>query len=112
VTAHCLRQIAKSSGHTCPSGIYHLCASGAVSWHQLAVRVIQVARVNGLMTKATDADVAAISTSDYPTPARRPKNSRLETEKLRRVFDVCLPDWIRGLDRVVVEAIPTLVCEG
>ena len=42
-------------------------------------------------------------TTEYPTPARRPHNSRLDTTKLRRTFDLTLPPWQTGVERMLVE---------
>jgi dTDP-4-dehydrorhamnose reductase len=85
------------------SGLYHLAARGEVSWHGYASHVIAFAKANGeqLAVKA----VNPIDTSAYPTPARRPLNSRLNTQKLRDNFSLHLPDWQSGVTRMLREVL-------
>jgi dTDP-4-dehydrorhamnose reductase len=82
-------------------GLYHLAAGGATSWNGLARRVIARAAEQGLPLKATAAAVAEIASAEYPTPAKRPFNSRLDTTKLRGTFGLDLPDWTVGVDDVL-----------
>ena len=84
-------------------GIYHLAPAGETSWHAYATYVIEFARANGelLMVDA----INPIATSEYPTPASRPLNSRLNTEKLRDSFSLHLPDWQSGVTRMLMEAL-------
>ncbi|MFJ3009586.1 dTDP-4-dehydrorhamnose reductase [Pseudomonas fluorescens] len=84
-------------------GIYHLAAAGQVSWHGYASHVIQWAKANGEELAVTA--VNPISTVDYPTPARRPLNSRLDTQKLRDNFSLHLPDWQSGVTRMLREVL-------
>lgn len=81
------------------NGVYHLVNSGETSWYGFALAIIeayqQLNLVPPLRVKPTD--VHAITTREYPTPAVRPANSRLETTKLMRDFGVCLPDWNQAL---------------
>jgi dTDP-4-dehydrorhamnose reductase len=73
------------------SGIYHLTASGEATWHGFAAEAV---RLQGLATQSKAlARLVPISTSEYPTPAARPKNSRLDCGKLENDFSVRLPDW-------------------
>lgn len=74
-------------------GIYHAVGSGETNWSGFAREVFQQAREKGLPA----AEVDAIATSAYPTPARRPANSRLNCDKLRLSFGLALPDWRRGV---------------
>ncbi|SER59786.1 dTDP-4-dehydrorhamnose reductase [Pseudomonas sp. NFACC02] len=85
------------------SGIYHLAPTGDTSWHAYAKFVIEFARAHGesLVVEA----VNPIATTEYPTPASRPLNSRLNTEKLRDSFSLHLPDWQRGVTRMLMEAL-------
>ncbi|MEK6704358.1 MAG: dTDP-4-dehydrorhamnose reductase, partial [Bdellovibrionota bacterium] len=78
-----------------PSGIYHLCNRGETSWHGFAEAIIASAKNSGISIRVNK--VNAIQTKDYPTPARRPQNSRLCTDKAMRVFATELPDWGEGL---------------
>lgn len=85
------------------AGIYHLAAAGFTSWHEYASLVIDYGRTSGLPLKAQT--VSPISSAEYSTPARRPLNSRLNTEKLRRTFSIHLPDWQCGVTRMLKEVL-------
>ena len=78
-------------------GVYHAAGSGAATWHGLAEAVFARAAQRGLARPT----VTAIATADWPTPARRPPDSRLDCGKLARVFGVRLPDWHASVSRVV-----------
>lgn len=73
------------------SGTWHLTASGETSWHGFAEEIFAGAVARGLLPRAPQ--VNAIATADYPTPARRPAYSRLDTSRLQADFDLELPDW-------------------
>ena len=100
VTAHAIRAV---QGHPELAGIYHLAASGETSWHAYARFVIEYARETGQCIRVLPEQIEPISTSEYPTPARRPLNSRLSTDKLREAFGLCLPDWRVGVQRMFDE---------
>lgn len=85
------------------SGLYHLAASGEISWHGYASYVIEFAKANGEQLAVTAVD--PIETTAYPTPARRPLNSRLNTRKLRENFSLHLPDWQSGVTRMLMEVL-------
>lgn len=85
------------------AGVYHLAASGEVSWHGYASHVIAFARDNGEQLAVTA--INPIDTTAYPTPARRPLNSRLNTRKLRDNFSLHLPDWQSGVARMLREVL-------
>jgi dTDP-4-dehydrorhamnose reductase len=74
-------------------GIFHMTGSGEGTWADFAESVFREAEARG--RRATR--VKRIATADYPTPARRPANSRLDNEKLARVYDLSLPDWRRSV---------------
>ena len=74
-------------------GTYHLCAGGQTSWHGFAAAIFAHLQ----RTERRSARLKAIATADYPTPARRPANSRLDCGKLRDAFGLALPDWQSGL---------------
>lgn len=82
-------------------GTYHLTASGATSWHGLACRAIDRAIANGRELKLRGQDVQAIGTADFPTPATRPANSRLDTTSLEKPLSLKFPDWTIHLDRMI-----------
>lgn len=95
VTAQVLKQ------KLAQSGVWHLTASGETSWHGFAQAIVDAAVQRNLLAKAPK--VTAIGTADYPTPARRPAYSRLDTTTLQRDFGVDLPDWREGMARVLDE---------
>lgn len=100
VTAQALRQALQ---HPELAGLYHLAAAGEVSWHGYASEVIAFAKANGesLAVKA----IEPVETTAYPTPAHRPLNSRLDTQKLRATFSLHLPDWQSGVTRMLREIL-------
>lgn len=102
ITAHALRRAVQDHS---VSGLYHAVAAGEVNWCDYARHVLGWARQRGVALKAGPDDVAAIPTSAYPTPAVRPLNSRLATDKLRRTFGLHLPEWRVGVDRMLAEAL-------
>jgi dTDP-4-dehydrorhamnose reductase len=70
-------------------GLFHMTGSGEATWADLAEAVFdQAAARSRRVTR-----VKRIATADYPTPARRPANSRLDNEKLARVYGFRLPEW-------------------
>jgi dTDP-4-dehydrorhamnose reductase len=81
-------------------GIFHAAGSGATTWFGLAVATFEEAGRHG----ATVPEVVPITTAEYPTPAKRPANSRLDCTRLHDVFGVRLPPWRDSLTRTV-EAI-------
>jgi len=83
------------------SGIYHLTAAGKTSWHGLASHVLQRASDNGIHLKITPQTLHAIPTEQYPLPARRPKNSCLNTSKLSAALGLELPDWTLHANRAI-----------
>lgn len=87
-----------------PAGIYHLAAAGETSWRDYAVEVLRCAQTLGVELKVRPDDVQGIATSEYPLPAPRPANSRLDTAKLRDTFDLHLPEWQSGV-RHLIESI-------
>jgi dTDP-4-dehydrorhamnose reductase len=86
------------SRDTFPSGIYHLAAAGETTWHGYATEVLTIASARGVQLRVDPASIEAIPTSAYPLPAPRPANSRLDTQKLRQVFGIYLPDWQQGIE--------------
>ena len=99
-TAHALKQaLQERRGGNFESGVFHLAAAGETSWHGFASAI--VARRGGLRAKT----VTPIATAEYPLPAARPANSRLNTDRLRARFGLELPDWETCL-RLCLEEIP------
>ena len=85
------------------AGLYHLVAGGETSWFDYARFVIEQARRAGQPIRVPADAIEPIPTSAYPTPAKRPHNSRLDTSKLQAAFGLQLPDWQSGVERVVAE---------
>jgi dTDP-4-dehydrorhamnose reductase len=83
------------------SGIYHLVAAGETSWHGFARHVIERASANGRPLRASPERIKPIATADYPTPAKRPANSRLNIDKIERTFGLQMPHWTTHVDRTV-----------
>jgi dTDP-4-dehydrorhamnose reductase len=93
-TALALAQIlspARGADRPEPWGTYHLSNAGETSWHGFAAAI---AELSDLETRPM---LTPIPSSEYPTPARRPANSRLDNGKLARVFGLRLPDWRQAL---------------
>jgi dTDP-4-dehydrorhamnose reductase len=86
-------------------GLYHCVAAGETSWHGYATHVIERARAAGHAIKVTADAILPIPTTDYPTPATRPLNSRLDTRRLREAFGLVLPPWQQGVDRMLAEIL-------
>ena len=98
VTAHALRQWQQQPD---VAGLYHLAASGETSWYDYACHVFDWAKSAGLPLALQS--VNPIPSEDYPVPAIRPKNSRLDCQKLETTFDLQLPDWKQGVERMLQE---------
>jgi dTDP-4-dehydrorhamnose reductase len=101
ITAHVLSAI----NPTVPSGIYHLASAGETSWYDYACWVLDYARRHGVALKMTSAAVRPVPSSEFSTPAKRPLNSRLATTKLRTTFNLSLPPWQAGVERMLNEVI-------
>ena len=86
-------------------GTYHLAAAGETSWHGYAQHVVAGALQRGAKLKAIPGSVAPITTAEYPLPAPRPLNSRLNTDKLKTTFGLTLPTWQQGVDEVLDELL-------
>ena len=102
VSAHAIRQVLQRPQD---AGIYHLAASGETTWHGYAKHVLAQAQRAQAAIKIIAKEVASVPTSAFPTPARRPHNSRLNTAKLQATFGLTLPPWQQGVDRMLVETL-------
>ena len=102
LTAHALR-IAGARPEV--SGTYHAAASGQTSWHGYASHVVAYARAAGQAIKVAPEAIVPVPTSAFPTPARRPGNSRLDTRKLRETFGLALPPWHCGVEHMLAEVL-------
>ncbi len=102
ITAHAIVRLVSSPEL---AGLYHLSAAGETSWHGYAQHVFAQARRKGLALKLDDAQLKAIPTSAYPTAAQRPLNSRLDCTKLKSSFNLQIPPWQQGVDRMLAEIL-------
>jgi dTDP-4-dehydrorhamnose reductase len=102
VTAHAIGDILRDPSK---AGLYHAVAGGETSWHGYARFVLEQARAAGVELKAGPDAVDAVPTSAFPTPARRPQNSRLDTRRLQSTFGLVLPDWRLGVARMLQETL-------
>lgn len=100
VTAHAIRAVAQVPNL---GGLYHLAAGGETNWHEYGCRVIRTARAQGRRLALEPSTILPIATSQFPTPARRPANSRLNISKLEAAFGLRLPLWTQGVDRCIAE---------
>ena len=98
-TANVLAQVLVDGAR--PGGTWHLVTAGETSWHGFAEAIFEEAVAAGLLQRAPL--VVPITTVDYPTPARRPAYSRLDTHRFERDFGMVLPDWRQGLHCVISE---------
>ena len=102
LSAHMLRAARANPALT---GTYHAVAGGETNWHDYARFVIELARGRGKAIKVAPDQILPIPTSDYPTPAKRPLNSRLSTGKLQQRFGLRLPSWQHGVERMLDEIL-------
>jgi dTDP-4-dehydrorhamnose reductase len=80
-------------------GVYHLTPAGETTWHGFAAAIFAGWARRGRRVPALE----AITTAQYPTAARRPANSRLDCNKIARVFGLRLPPWQSSLERCLDE---------
>ena len=92
--ADTLLTMAKTGGQA-EGGLFHYSGAPNVSWAGFAREIVSQA---GHATQITD-----IPTTDYPTPAPRPLNSRLECSRLNEIYGLGRPDWKVGLAQVLAE---------
>ena len=100
VTAHAVRAAGLEPGL---GGTYHVTAAGETSRHGCACHAIEFARAAGQPILVRRENIVPVATAAYPSPARRPRNSRLDTRKLERAFGLVLPAWQAGVERTLCE---------
>lgn len=98
VSAHAIVQTLRDQTKI---GIYHLVASGETSWFEYANYIFEQAKNLGVNLAIQQ--VNPIPTAAYPTPAKRPHNSRLNNQKIQHAFQIYLPDWKVHVQRTVIE---------
>lgn len=100
ITAHAIREMLSRRA---AGGLYHLAAAGETSWHGYANFVFEQAALLGSQLKTNAA--SPIPAAEYPLPAARPANSRLDTTKLQHAFDLAIPDWRYHVQRMLIELL-------
>jgi len=103
VTAACIGRLA--TGSPPASGVYHLAPHGETTWCRFARAILAMAREQGVPLRCTPEKVVGIGTADYPLPARRPANSRLDTSKLETALNIRLPEWQDDVPAVVAALV-------
>lgn len=83
------------------TGIYHLTAAGETNWHSFACHIVNRAIANGAVLQLDSSKILPITTEEYPVPAKRPKNSRLDTDLLSSKLGLQLPDWTVHVNRTI-----------
>lgn len=102
VTAHAIHQVLRTGDG---QGTYHLAASGETTWYDYAQYVIAEAQRLQSQSGWKVQAIEAVPTSTLPTPARRPHNSRLATQRFQSTFNLRLPPWQQGVERMLAEIL-------
>lgn len=97
VTAHAVRALRELRA----SGTYHLAARGEASRHECARYAVEAARRAGWPLRAAESAIAAVPSNAFLAPAARPRNARLELDRLERTFGLRMPDWRIGVARLI-----------
>lgn len=92
------RRLEQDGWDVARSGVFHAAGTGETTWHGLAMAVFAEASRHGAKTPTS---VTAITTAEYPTPASRPANSRLDCTRLAAAFGIRLPNWRESVARTV-----------
>jgi len=90
VTSECIAQVLADRTKC---GLYNLVPAGGISWYEFAKEVVRLAKDRGAKLKLDPDNIKAVPTSAYPTPARRPANSMLDTTRLKTTFAILPPHW-------------------
>ncbi|PLC52480.1 dTDP-4-dehydrorhamnose reductase [Pollutimonas nitritireducens] len=99
--------IAAHKKNAIANGIYHLTGTGHVSWHGFAMHIVARLKENGAALKLGTERIRPIGTEEYPLPAKRPKNSRLDTGKLSKALGLEIPHWSIYADRTIAQLTKT-----
>lgn len=105
VTAQVVRQKQREGEEEFPVGLYHLVAGGETNWCDYARFVVSESMALGKTIKLFPDAIRPIPASEYPAVAKRPANSRLDTGKFRRTFNLELPDWKIGVRHVLQQIL-------
>jgi len=108
VTAHVLAAaIRERLADEFISGTYHLCASGETTWHGFSKAIIERARQVAPVGSIKTESVLPIATEDYPLPAARPKNSKMDSSSLTARFGMTVPEWKHAMELCIDEVLET-----
>lgn len=105
ITAHLVREWQRNGDNSFPYGTYHAVAGGETNWFDYAKFVIGEAIFAGRSMRVAPDSIRPIASSDYPTPARRPANSRLNTTLLSTTFGLKLPHWQHGVRHILQQIL-------
>ncbi|RLK35509.1 dTDP-4-dehydrorhamnose reductase [Cupriavidus plantarum] len=100
VAAHALHDAMRRGDGAFPSGVYHVAPEGAATWHAYACQVLTYAARQGMPLRVSPDAVEATASAARATPARRPRDTRLDTSKLARTFGLRMPAWQDGVSRL------------
>ena len=100
ITAHLIHR-AEHPSNDFPYGLYHTVAAGETNWYEYACYVIEYARGAGKSIRVSLDEINPVMSADYPSTAKRPANSRLDSTLLRQTFGIHLPHWKTGIDHIM-----------
>lgn len=101
LSAHLIRQCWQEGKQNFSFGIYHVVADGETNWCDYARFVVGEAIKAGKPIKVTPESIKPLTTTEYPLPAPRPANSRLDTRHFRKTFGLELPHWQEGVNHIL-----------
>ena len=105
-TAHVIRQVMlRDAQSESIAGIYHLVASGETTWFEYAKHVLEQAKLLQPALEIKASEILPVPNSAFPTPAKRPHNSRLNTNKLQFIFGFTMPHWQTWVNRMLTEIL-------
>lgn len=105
VTAQLVGRVRREGLADFPFGLYHLAAGGVTTWHEFACFIVEQALQAGRHLKALPPNIRAITTPEYPLPAKRPANSQLDTTLFRTAFNLELPHWQLGMHHILQQIL-------
>ena len=95
IAAALLHIAGRTQTENCPYSLYHFSGSPYTTWHGFTAEIFRRAAEQGILPSVPE--LRAITTADYPTPARRPANSRLDCSKIQAAFGIAPSDWQAAL---------------
>ena len=88
------------------SDVYHLTSRGQTTWYGFATKILSDNRITSVLKGRQPPGIDPLTTAQYPTPARRPKNSTLDISKIESRYDLQLPDWEKSLGEFMQTVVP------